>query len=100
MIECHNNSDKIATITAIQPGGRFGSLEIDENHTIHHFKEKSLDSGGWINGGFMVLNSNIIDYIEGDTTIFEKQPLENVARDGQLNAYKHYGFWQLIVEFY
>ena len=94
LISFHKTNGKIATITAIQPGGRFGMLDIDENEQINSFKEKSIEDGGWINGGFMVLNPEIIDYIDGDSTVFEREPLERVAKEGQLNAFRHNGFWQ------
>jgi glucose-1-phosphate cytidylyltransferase len=94
LVEFHKSHGKIATITAIQPGSRFGKLDISHDESINSFKEKSIEDGGWINGGFMVLNPEIIDYIEGDATTFEKEPLETVATEGQLKAYKHYGFWQ------
>ncbi len=94
LVKFHNDHGKIATITAIQPGGRFGMLDIDNSEMINSFKEKSKEDGGWINGGFMVLNPEIIDYINSDSTVFEKEPLESVAREGQLKAYKHHGFWQ------
>jgi len=90
----HLNHGLIATISAIQLGGRFGMLEIDQAEVIHSFKEKSKEDGGWINGGFMVLNPEIFDYIEGDETILERYPLETLASLGQLKAYKHHGFWQ------
>jgi glucose-1-phosphate cytidylyltransferase len=94
LVRFHKDHGRIATITAIQPGGRFGKLDIGQNDIIENFKEKSVEDGGWINGGFMVLNPDIFSYIEGDSTIFEKEPLENVALKGQLKAFKHYGFWQ------
>ena len=94
LIDFHKSHSKIATITAIQPGGRFGMLDIDDSEGIKSFKEKSREDGGWINGGFMVLNPEMIDYIDGDLTTFEKEPLETVAAEGQLKAYKHEGFWQ------
>jgi glucose-1-phosphate cytidylyltransferase len=94
LVKFHKSHGKIATMTAIQPGGRFGMLDIDESESIENFKEKSKEDGGWINGGFMVLEPEIIDYIEGDATTFERDPLETVAKKGQLKAYKHYGFWQ------
>jgi len=90
----HKSHGKIATITAIQPGGRFGMLVIDKNETINSFKEKSKEDGGWINGGFMVLNPEIMDYINGDDCVFERCALETVASEGQLKSYKHNGFWQ------
>ena len=94
LVEFHKSHGKIATITAIQPDGRFGMLDIDESEGITNFKEKSKEDGGWINGGFMVLNPEIIDYINDDDCVFERYPLETVASEGQLNAFRHYGFWQ------
>ncbi|KNZ42531.1 glucose-1-phosphate cytidylyltransferase [Acetobacterium bakii] len=94
LVEFHKSHGKIATITAIQPGGRFGMLDIDNSEKINCFKEKSIEDGGWINGGFMVLDPMIFNYIEGDKTIFEKEPLEKVAIESQLKAYRHHGFWQ------
>ena len=95
LVNQHKNSNKIATLTAIQPGGRFGVLDIaEDNETITSFAEKSKEDGGWINGGYMVLEPDIFNYIEGDETFLEKEPLEALARDGMLNAYKHSGFWQ------
>lgn len=94
LLKFHKSNKKVATITAIQPGGRFGVLEINKTNQISSFKEKSKEDGGWINGGFMVLEPSIFDYIENDKTVFEKEPLEKLAEEGQLSAYKHYGFWQ------
>lgn len=94
LVEFHKSHGKIATMTAINVGQRFGVLDIDDNNSINSFREKSTTDGSLINGGFMVLNPEIFDYIEGDSTVFEKQPLESVANKGQLMAYKHDGFWQ------
>lgn len=94
LLEFHKKNNKIATLTAIQPGGRFGVLDISDHDEIKSFNEKSKEDGGWINGGFMVLEPAVFDYLEGDDTIFEKKPLETLARQGQLVAYKHEGFWQ------
>jgi len=94
LITYHRSHGRLATITAIQPGGRFGMLDIDESNNIQSFKEKSVEDGGWINGGFMVLEPEVLDLIQSDDTIFEKYPLETLAHNGQLNAYKHPGFWQ------
>jgi len=94
LIAYHQCHGRLATITAIQPGGRFGMLDIDDNDDIQSFKEKSAEDGGWINGGFMVLEPEVLDLIEDDDTVFEKDPLETLARNGQLDAYKHPGFWQ------
>jgi glucose-1-phosphate cytidylyltransferase len=94
LLKQHKESGKIATLTAIQPGGRFGMIEIGVNSEIERFKEKSIEDGGWINGGFMVLQPEIFSYIKDDSTIFEQEPLETLVKNGQLNAYKHTGFWQ------
>lgn len=93
--EQHKKSGKYLTITAVQPGGRFGVLDIDEDtNTIKEFVEKAKEDGGWINGGFMVAEPIIFNYIKDDKTIFEKEPLEQLAKEGKLNAFKHKGFWQ------
>lgn len=94
LLDFHKKNGKLATITAIQPGGRFGVLDIDNNQKVNQFSEKDKEDGGWINGGFMVLEPGIFNYIEGDKTFFEKEPLENLAKDGQLMAFKHSGFWK------
>lgn len=90
----HKSHHKIATVTAIQPGSRFGMMDIDDDENISNFKEKDIEDGGWINGGFMVLNPEIFKYIDGDDCIFERQPMEHMAVNGELKAYKHIGFWQ------
>ena len=94
LIAFHKSHGKLATLTAIQPGSRFGVLDLQDNNAISEFKEKSKEDGGWINGGFMVLEPSIMDYISGDSCIFEKEPLEAVASEGQLMAFPHAGFWQ------
>ena len=94
LVEFHKSHGKRATVTSIQPSGRFGALELDEANLVHGFKEKPKGDGAWINGGFFVLEPEVLDYIDGDATILEKEPLEGLARDGQLVAYKHSGFWQ------
>lgn len=94
LVEFHNSHKKIATISAIQPGGRFGVLDIDEKNNVNRFTEKSKEDGGWINGGFMVLEPEIFEYLENDNTVFELEPLSKVAKKGQIVAYKHHGFWQ------
>ncbi|MFA5960807.1 MAG: glucose-1-phosphate cytidylyltransferase [Tatlockia sp.] len=92
LIAFHKRQNTLATLTAIQPPGRFGSLQMDANR-IHGFQEKPQGDGGWINGGFFVLSPKVIDYIDGDDTIWEKNPLEHLATEGQLSAYQHRGFW-------
>lgn len=94
LVNFHKSHGKIATMTAVNVGQQFGVLEIDEDGTINKFREKSDTDGGVINAGFMVLNPEIFDYIEGDNTVFEKEPLETIASEGQLKAYMHLGFWK------
>lgn len=93
-IAFHQQHGKLATVTAVQPAGRFGALDI-ENNQIKKFQEKPKGDGSFINGGFFVLSLKVIDYItEGDSTIWEQSPLKNLATDGELMSYKHEGFWQ------
>ena len=94
LLKYHKSHSKLATMTAINVNSRFGVLNIEDNSHIASFTEKSKEDGGWINGGFMVLEPEVLDYIEGDETIFERDPLENLAKEGQLMAYKHHGYWQ------
>jgi glucose-1-phosphate cytidylyltransferase len=92
-IEFHQTHKKIATVTAVQPPGRFGLLDIEGND-VREFVEKPIGDGGYINGGFFVLNKKAIDYIQDDGSIWEREPLVNMAKDGQLSAFIHNGFWQ------
>lgn len=94
LVEFHKSHGKMITLTAIQPGGRFGKLDIDQMSSVTHFHEKKMEDGGWINGGYMVLQPEVFDLIEGDTTTFEKQPLEWASASGNLKAFHHKGFWQ------
>ncbi len=94
LVEFHKQHGKMATITVYQPNNRFGVVDIGENDIINEFREKTKEDGDWINAGFMVLQPEIFDLIEGDSTVFEKYPLEEAARRNQLYAYKHHGFWQ------
>lgn len=95
LIENHASSGKVATMTVVQPGGRYGAVEIDnKTGMVKSFVEKPIEDGGWINGGFFVLDYSIFDYIKSDQEVFEKGPLDILAREGKLNAYKHKGFWQ------
>lgn len=95
LVEYHKQSGKMATLTAVQPQGRFGVLDMDDDCNILSFQEKpKTASNAWINAGFFVLEPGIFDYItSGDETIWEQEPLKNLAKDGQLNAFKHEGFW-------
>jgi len=94
LVKYHKSHGKIGTMTAYNVGQRFGVLEIDEKGKINAFREKAKDDGTKINIGFMVLEPKIFDYIEGDSTVFEKAPLETIAKQGELMAYTHDGFWQ------
>lgn len=94
LLAFHQRHGKLATMTAVQPGGRFGTLEIEDDATISRFAEKRKEDGGWINGGYMVLEPQVFDYIEGDATTFEREPLERLSQEGQLSAYQYAGFWQ------
>ena len=93
LLNFHESHKKIATITAVQPEGRFGVLGLEKD-SITSFHEKSKQDTGWINAGFMVMNPEVFNYIEGDSTIIERYPFETLSSEGQLMAYKHNGFWQ------
>jgi glucose-1-phosphate cytidylyltransferase len=93
LIEFHRRQGTLATLTATQPPGRFGALDLD-GHRITAFQEKPQGDGSWINGGFFVLSPKVMDYIAGDETVWERDPLERLARDRQLSAFVHNGFWQ------
>jgi glucose-1-phosphate cytidylyltransferase len=93
LLEFHKEQKKLATVTAIQPAGRFGALVMEESH-VTAFAEKPKGDGAWINGGFFVLNPKVIELISDDTTIWEREPLERLAHDKNLVAFHHHGFWQ------
>ncbi len=95
LVDFHKKSHKIATLTAVQPSGKFGALVIDSSNTVTQFQEKPKGDGAWINGGFFVCEPDVFNYIKsGDETIWERQPLEDLSKDNKLGAYKHDGFWQ------
>ena len=95
LLDTHENSGKTVTMSAIQPGGRFGVLDInDRDGTITGFNEKAREDGAWINGGFMVMEHEVFKYIDGDDTVFERGPLERLSASGKLGVFKHHGFWQ------
>jgi glucose-1-phosphate cytidylyltransferase len=94
LLEFHRSHGKLITLTAARPPARFGALEIQEGGKVQKFMEKPQIGEGWINGAFFVCEPGIFEYIEGDATQFEKEPLEALAQDGQLMAYQHAGFWQ------
>jgi glucose-1-phosphate cytidylyltransferase len=94
VIRFHQEQKVLATLTAAQPPGRFGALTLGNEQTyVHEFREKPGGDGAWVNGGFFVLEPGAIDYVTDDSTIWEREPLERLARDGNLAAYKHRGFW-------
>ena len=94
VVASHQESKKLATLTSIQPNGRFGSLEIEDDGKVLSFQEKPKGEGGWINGGFFVLQREIFNYIpDREDAIWEQEPLKQLASEGQLNAYMHHGFW-------
>jgi glucose-1-phosphate cytidylyltransferase len=93
LVRFHRSESRLATLTATQPPGRFGTLSLEKNQVVD-FQEKPKGDGGWINGGFFVLSPKAIDYIDGDDIAWERQPMEKLAKDGQLSVYRHDGFWQ------
>lgn len=94
LVAYHKTHGKLATVTSVQPGGRFGALNLGNLNEVRGFQEKPKGDGSWINGGFFVMEPKVFDYIDGDTTTLEKEPLERLAKEGELLAYKHSGFWQ------
>lgn len=93
LIEFHREQKRLATLTGVQPPGRFGALNLDDTR-VAGFEEKPHGDGGWINGGFFILSPSVIDYVENDAAVWERAPMERLAREGQLAAYLHRGFWQ------
>lgn len=93
LVDFHKQNGHIVTLTGIIPEGRFGFMDLQGN-SIQSFREKSKEDTGWINGGFMVLEPKVLDYIDGDAIMFEREPLERLAAEGELDCYKHEGFWQ------
>lgn len=94
LVKFHKQHGKLATVTAVQPDGRFGVLNIGNNEMVGSFFEKPKGEGNWINGGFFICQPEIFKLIKGDTTIWEREPLETLAKQNQLAAFKHYGFWK------
>ena len=93
VIEAHRTSGSTVTLTAVQPPGRFGVLELKGNE-VTHFREKPHGDGAWVNGGFFVIEPSALQAIDGDETIWEREPLEKLAADGSVGVYRHAGFWQ------
>jgi len=94
LVDYHKTHGKLATVTSAQPSGRFGAVICDAVNKVTSFQEKPAGDGSWINGGFFVFESALFDRIAGNNTVLEREPLEGLARDGELVAYKHSGFWQ------
>jgi glucose-1-phosphate cytidylyltransferase len=94
LLRFHKSHGKIVTATTVQPEGRYGSIDSNEEGRIQRFLEKPEGDGAWINGGFFVCEPEVFDYLEDDKIIFEREPLENLASDGELYAYRHTGFWK------
>lgn len=94
LVEHHQKNGKYLTVTAVQPSGRFGALNIEEDASVSSFLEKPKGDGAWINGGYFVCQPEVIDYIVDSATIFERDPLENLAKDGQMTSFKHTGYWK------
>ena len=95
LLDYHRGHGRLATVTAVQPLGRFGALELDaREQRVTSFAEKPAGDGAWVNGGFFVFEPGVLDYIAGDETLLEREPLEKLAREGELMAYRHCGFWQ------
>ncbi len=94
LIAHHKAQGRLATVTAVQPPGRYGALQFADDNAVSGFQEKPDGDGGWINGGFFVLEPEAINSIDGDLTLWEQEPLKGLAHSGQLTAYRHTGFWQ------
>ena len=93
LVRAHRSYGTLATLTAIQPPGRFGTLALEDDQ-VTSFMEKPRGDGGWVNGGFFVLEPEALDYVEGDATVWEREPLQRLAREGKLGVYRHEGYWQ------
>ena len=94
LVDEHRRNQKMVTVTAVQPTGRFGALNLADNKQVNSFLEKPNGDGSWINGGFFVCQPEVFQYLDADTTIWEREPMERIAADGQLQAFKHLGFWK------
>ena len=94
LLKVHQTAGKLCTVTSVQPSGRFGALNIGQDQTVHSFMEKPKGDGAWINGGFFVCQPEVFNYIDNDQTIWEREPMERIASDGQMMSFKHEGFWK------
>jgi glucose-1-phosphate cytidylyltransferase len=93
LIKFHREQKKLVTLTAVQPTGKFGALAIDDSSVVQSFMEKPKGDGRWVNGGFLVLSPKVGEYLKDDTTVWEREPIETIAREGNVAAYRHEGFW-------
>jgi len=94
LVKCHEENKKLVTVTAVQPSGRFGALNLNEFNQVNSFMEKPKGDGSWINGGFFVCEPEVFNYLHSDSDIWEREPMEQIAKEGHLQAYKHVGFWK------
>ena len=94
LLDFHQKSGGILTLSCVHPSSRFGNLDVEDDGVVSGFREKHADDTGWINAGFMVCEPDVLDYLEGDSTVFEREPIERISSDGLLRAYRHSGFWQ------
>lgn len=94
LVKRHKEAGRHCTVTSVQPSGRFGAINLNDNNSVHSFMEKPKGDGAWINGGFFVCEPAVFDYIEGDSSIWEREPMERIAEQGQMTAFKHEGFWK------
>lgn len=94
LLSTHKKANKLLTVTSVQPNGRFGALNLSETNEVLSFLEKPKGDGSWINGGYFVCEPEIFNFISGDESIFEKEPMENLAKGGKMQAYLHHGFWK------
>ena len=94
LVKCHEENKKMVTVTAVQPSGRFGALNLNESNQVNSFMEKPKGDGSWINGGYFVCEPEVFNYLHSDSEIWEREPMEQIAKEGHLQAYKHVGFWK------
>ena len=94
LVKCHEENKKLVTVTAVQPSGRFGALNLNESNQVNSFMEKPKGDGSWINGGYFVCEPEVFNYLHSDSEIWEREPMEQIAKEGHLQAYKHVGFWK------
>lgn len=94
LLQIHRDSGSVVTISAVQPGGRFGLIDFDSKNQVRGFREKAKEDGGWINAGFMVMESSVFDYLDCDDCVLEREPFNALSHNGRMSAYRHYGFWQ------